>query len=214
MNCTEAHNELLELIGGTLPEERRQHLESHLLACSSCRAERAVLQEATSLLRAVPTPTVQVDVTSLYREAARREQRRLRRWRRVALACGAGLAALLLLTIGLNFEVRLERHQFVLRWGTPPPSDEPAIQNGAVGVSPREHPVAGDEMQRRLQVLDQLVQELAGNVQALEVKQAQELERLRTGLQELKQQAVLHQEMTGKDVDALYVDRFPDKKKE
>src|SRR3954470_1927991 len=120
MNCTEARTALIDLVGGTLPENRRQHLETHLLACPCCRAERDTLQEATALLRAAPAPAVQVDVTALYREAARREQKRLRRWRRAALAVGGVLAALLALTVGLNLDVRLERHQLVLRWGAPP----------------------------------------------------------------------------------------------
>ena len=213
MNCTEARNELVDLVIGTLAEERRQRLETHLLACPCCRAERDSLQEATALLRAAPAPAVQVDVTALYREAARREQKRLRRWRRAALAFGGALAALLTLTIGLNLEVRLERHQLVLRWSAPPPRDEPAARTDAKSAPSREQPVAAEEVECRLRTLDQLIQELAGNVQSLELEQKQELDRLRAGLQELRQQAVLHQEMTGKDVDALYVDRFLDKKR-
>ncbi|MBI1915998.1 MAG: hypothetical protein HYS12_14870 [Planctomycetes bacterium] len=213
MNCTEARNDLIDLVVGTLPAERRQHLETHLLACPCCRAERDSLQEATALLQAAPAPAVQIDVAALYREAARREQKRLRRWRRTALACGTALAALLALTIGLNLEVRLERHQFVLRWGAPPPPDEPAAPTEVRVPPPREQPVTAEEMERRLGRLHELVQGLAASVQSLELEQRQELGRLRAGLQALRQQAVLHQEMTGKDVDALYVDRFLDKKR-
>jgi hypothetical protein len=210
MNCTEARNDLVELIGGTLLEERRQCLETHLLACPDCRAERDSLQEAIALLRAAPAPAMQVDLAALYRKAARREQKRLRRWRRAALAFGAALAALLLLTIGLNLEIRLERHQFVLRWGAPSRPNEPADTRLPL---PREQPISAAEMDRRLGRLQELVQELAASVQSLELEQGQELTRLRAELQELRQQAVLQWEATGKDVDALYVDRFLDKKR-
>lgn len=212
MNCTEARNDLVDLIGGTLPEERRQHLETHLLACAGCRAERDSLQEAIALLRAAPAPAVQVDVAALYREAARREQKRLRRWRRAALLCGAALAALLVLTLGLNLEVRLERHQLVLRWGAPP-LDEPVAPTEARIPPPGEQSVPTEELERRLGRLNELVQELAASVQSLELAQGQELARLRAGLNELRQQAVLQWEATGKDVDALYGDRFLDKKR-
>jgi hypothetical protein len=210
MNCTEARNELIELLGSTLPEERRQQLETHLIACSSCRAERASLQEARALLEAAPAPAVQVDLTALFREAARREQKRLRRWRGAALACGGGLAALLALTLGLNLEVRLERHQLVLRWGPAP--DEPSVRTEVLVTPQRERPSAA-ELEQRLHTLDRLVQELAGNVQSLEVEQGQELARLRAGLEELRQQVILQREMASRDVDALYVDRFLDKKR-
>ncbi len=207
MNCTEAHNDLPELIGGTLPEDRRKPLESHLLICPHCRAERESLQQACLLLRAAPPPEVRVDMATLYREAARREQRRLRRWRRAALAAGAALAALLAVTIGLNLEVRLEHHQFVLRWGAPPPPEQPPVQPEVPGTPPRERSVA-DDAERRVRVLEGLVEGLAVDVQSLELAQWQELTRLRAELKELQQQTVLHRETTGKDVDALYAERF------
>jgi len=207
MNCTEAQNDLPELIGGTLPEERRSPLESHLLACPHCRAERALLQQASLLLRAAPPPEVRVDMATLYREAARREQLRLRRWRRAAVAAGAALAALLVLTIGLNLELRLEHHQFVLRWGAPPPPDTPPARPEVHVAPPRERPAA-DDAERRVRVLEGLVEGLAVDVQSLELAQWQELTRLRAEFRELQQQAVLHRETTGKDVDALYAERF------
>jgi anti-sigma factor RsiW len=206
MNCTEAQNDLPELIGGTLPEARRQPLESHLVACPHCRGERDALQQASRLLQAAPPPEVRVDLATLYREAARREQRRLRRWRRAALAAGAGLAALVALTIGLNLEVRLEHHQLVLRWGNPPPQDQSPVRQEVPVASPHERRAA--EAERRLRVLEGLVEGLAVDVQSLELAQGQALARLRAELKELRQQAVLHRETMDNDLEALYAERF------
>ena len=205
MNCTEAQNDLPELIGGTLPEVRRQPLEAHLVACPHCRGERDALQQASRLLQAAPPPEVRMDLAALYREAARREQRRLRRWRRAALVAGAGLAALVALTIGLNLEVRLEHHQLVLRWGVPPQNQSTVRQEVPVG-EPRERDAA--EAERRLRVLEGLVEGLAVDVQSLELAQWQELARLRAELKELRQQAVLHREKLDNDLEALYAERF------
>src|SRR5262249_60281157 len=91
---------------------------------------------------------VRVDRAPLSREAARREQQRLRRWRRAALVAGAGLAALLALTIGLNLEVRVEHHQLVLRWGAPPPQDQSLVRQEVPVTSPHERLVGGREAAR------------------------------------------------------------------
>ena len=91
-------------------------MERHLAGCAGCRREWAGLREVSRLLRATSAPEPRVDVEALYREAARRERRRLRRWHRLAVvACAA--AALLLLAFGLKLEVCLERHQVVLHGG-------------------------------------------------------------------------------------------------
>lgn len=208
MNCTEVRDDLPDLACGTLADDRKRQVERHLEGCAGCRRELAGLREVSRLLRATPAPQAQVDVEALYREAIRRERRRLRRWRRLAVvACAA--AALLLLAFGLKLELCFESHQVVLRWGPPP--EERAIT--APAPRPREDErIAAHE--QRLRALNELVMQLTGDVQTLDLRQQTELAQLRARVERLRQQSALQWEAAERDVAALYAERFPPVKKE
>src|SRR5439155_9100593 len=93
--------------------------------CEACRREYESLRRLRQQLNLVSPPTVEVDLALLYRQAAARQGRKVRRWRRLAGALVAVAAGLGLLAFGLHLELRLEAHQLVLRWGSPPPAPEP-----------------------------------------------------------------------------------------
>ena len=208
MNCTEAHDDLPELACGALAGERRQQLEQHLAGCACCRRELEGLREVSRLLRATPAPEARVDVEALYREAARRERLRLRRWRRLAIAACA-VAALLLLLFGLKLEVRLGGNQLVLRWG------QPAEESPVVAPAPRSREDERlAEYERRQRALKELVVQLAGDVQSFDLRQQTELGQLRATVERLRQQSALHWAAAERDVEALYAQRFPQPKKE
>jgi hypothetical protein len=203
MNCTEAHDDLVELACGALTGARKQQLEQHLAGCASCRSELAALREVCRLLRATPAPEVHLDVEALYREAARRERRRLRRWRRLAVAACA-LAALLLLYFGLNLEVCLGHNQVILRWGGQPPEEMPIR---APAPLPREDQRLA-EQERRLRALNELVVQLAGDVQTLDLRQQTELADLRARVERLRQESALQWAEAKRDFSDLYTERF------
>jgi hypothetical protein len=211
MRCTEARTDLPAFACGHLPPEASRRLEEHLAACPTCRRDADELRRVSRLLRADPAPAVEVDLAGLYREAAQRDALRLRRWRRLALAACAALAAGLLVAVCLNLEVRLEKHQVVLRWGEPPAADEPTppapqtiiVQNGL-----------GPEDQRRLRALQELVETLAVDAETRDLERQQELDRLRASLAELRRQAVLHWEEAEQDVSALLAHQSRKKKGE
>src|SRR5262249_34481212 len=111
---------LAELLYGELEPEEKSLLEKHLAECSGCRREYRALSGVRQLLDQVPVPKGQIDLSGLYREVAQRQDRRARRWRRLAI-CVSGAAALFaFLAAGLRLETRLEPHQVILRWGAPP----------------------------------------------------------------------------------------------
>src|SRR5580704_683973 len=113
MNCTDARSLLPGLLYGDLSAGMAAPLREHVAHCPACRQHLAELDAQRRALDDVPTPDVQIDLAQLYRDAADRQARRLRRWRRTALALGA-VAAVLLLIFGLRLEVRVEAHQVVL----------------------------------------------------------------------------------------------------
>jgi hypothetical protein len=210
MKCTEAHDDLAELACGALAGARKQQLEQHLAGCAGCRRELGELREVSRLLRATPAPEVRLDVETLYREAARREQQRLRRWRRLAVAACA-VAALLLLFFTLKLEVCLERNQLVLHWGWgQPPEEVPVVMPAP---RPREDQRVADH-ERRLRVLNELVMQLAGDVQTLDLRQQTELAELRARVERLRQESALQWAAAQRDVADLYTERFLHAKKE
>jgi len=208
MKCTEVRDDLADLACGALSDDRKRPLELHLASCPRCSRELVGLREVSRLLRATPAPEARVDVEALYREALRRERRRLRRWRRLAVAACAA-AALLLLAFGLKLELCFERNQVVLRWGPPP--EETGITVPAPRSREDERSAAHEQ---RLRALNELVVQLAGDVQALDLRQQTELARLRSRVERLRQQSTLQWEAAERDVAALYAERFPPVKKE
>src|SRR5262245_30462451 len=104
MDCAWTRDRLPPLLYGDLPSGEAAAVENHLANCLACRQECAALKDVRRLLDAVPAPAIKVDVPRLYRQAAARQERKLRRWRPAAVALLAS-AALLLIALALNLEV-------------------------------------------------------------------------------------------------------------
>src|SRR5262245_18431512 len=158
MNCSQARDRLPGLLYGDLPDAEAAVVEDHLAGCPAWRNEHAALRGVRRALDALPAPPVGVDLPRLYRAEDDRRARQLRRWRRAAVALAVA-AAVLLLVVGLRLELRVEAHQLVVRWGTPP-------------AAPESPPVARAEArpdratQEQVQLLGELVHALAGDLEA------------------------------------------------
>jgi hypothetical protein len=118
----------------------------------------------------------------------------MRRWRRAAFGL-VGIAAALLVVVGLRLEVRLEAHQVVVRWGnTLAPDNSPSAtgQNPGTGIArgdAKEPPVS----QQEIQTLRALIYILASNMEttdsrfaARDQQRQEEIIALRERLKELR----------------------------
>jgi predicted anti-sigma-YlaC factor YlaD len=194
MNCNHVREHLPELLYESLPPAEAAQLKYHLALCPGCREQYAALERVRGLLDQVPAPEIPVDLPLLYRQAAQGQERRMRRWRRAAFGL-VGIAAALLVVVGLRLEVRLEAHQVVVRWGNAPaPDNSPSAtgQNPGTGVArgdAKEPPVS----QQEFQTLRELIYSLASNAETTETRFAardqqrqEEIIALRERLKELR----------------------------
>jgi hypothetical protein len=204
-NCAQTRDALADLLYGELPPAEAQAVQQHLAGCPPCRAEFAALRQVRAALDAAPAaaPRAEVDLTRLYREAARRQAQRLRRWRRRAVASLAA-AAVLLVAFGLNLEVRLERHQVVLRWGTPPQAEAP---RPAPPMPDAARPNAADR-DAEMQLVKDLIHLLAADVQARDSEQKEALLALRARFEALRAHTNERWAATDRDLTALYTVQF------
>jgi hypothetical protein len=215
MKCTEIRSLLAEYASGGLSPDQSSTIEAHLAGCPSCRQEAEALHRICRLLSATPAPEVRVDVPALYREAEHRERRRARRWRRAAVVLG--LAALVLVVLGavLRLEVRIDRDQFVLRWGTPPALEKPGdlperTRPGSAAVERAE--VA--QLEERVRVLNDLVHALAVDVQTRDLERQEDAARLRALLEQVVRDAQRLSAATQQDLTTLtqYLDQIQKEK--
>jgi anti-sigma factor RsiW len=188
MNCTQAREALPGLLYGDLPPDETTAVQGHLADCSVCRTEYTALQRLRKALdTAPPVPAVQVDLPRLYQQAGQFQERRLRRWRRAALAAFAA-AAVVLLLFGLSLELRVQGHQLVVRWGSPPPE--------GVTPTPAPQPVRQDVAQvppsvvlvseEELRLMKDLIHALAADVKSRDRQQQEALTRLQLRLEALQ----------------------------
>jgi hypothetical protein len=201
-NCAQTRDALADLLYGELPPAEAQAVQEHLAGCPPCRAEYVALRQVRAALDAAPAPQAEVDLPRLYREAARRQGKRLRRWRRLALAALAAAAALLV-AFGLNLEVRLEQHQVVLRWGAPPQAD-------AVRPAPPTAAARPDAPERdaEMRLVKELIHLLAADVQERDRQQAEALRALRQRFEALRVQTAERCAAAERDVAGLYTVQF------
>jgi hypothetical protein len=191
MNCSQARAQLPALLYGDLPHEEAGQVQAHLTSCAACRREAEALQQVRHALDTLPVPALHQDLPGLYREAAVREKQRRRRWRRAAVLLAVASAAALVFVWRSSWELRLERHQVVLSWGSPPGMD----------VSPRptpafpfaEHasggtPAGPGEVEDRLRLLTDVVQAMATDAELREARRQQEVAALQDEVRSLEQQ--------------------------
>jgi Putative zinc-finger len=194
MNCTQIRAALPALVYDDLPPEQAAALREHLAACPACRAEEAALRQVSAQLNVLSTPPIHVDLARLYQEASQLQQRRLRRWRRIAVVFSAAAAALLLI-LGLRLEVRVQAHEVVLRWGTPPEHQElPAPQ-------PRPQALAQSHEDNYL--TQQLIHALAEDVAVRDRENQESLGSLEARVNALQRQAQERWDATQRFVSTL-----------
>jgi Putative zinc-finger len=218
MNCSQTREQLPDLLYGGLTSEVAAQVEAHLAACADCRRELDALKQVRQALDAVPPATAEVDLPRLYRAAAQQQERRLRRWRRAAFALAGVAAAVVLFAVLPSLEMRCEGHQFVVRWGTPPPVPQP---EPSPAPAPREIEKervqfvskTAPDVEERLQMLSNLVQLVDESADRRDDKRRRDLETLRTQVNELREQLRQWRQSSERDVAALYALQFPDPKK-
>jgi anti-sigma factor RsiW len=200
MTCTDVRAALPALLYGELPAVEADALHAHLAGCPACRAEHDALRRLGGALDAVTAPAVRVDLERLYQEAARLQARRLRCWRRAALAC-CGVAAVTLVVLALKLEVRVDAQQVVVRWGPPPvvvPMPAPAP---AAIVPPAAVPAVSPE---EVRLVKQLVHALAEDVADRDRQGQQALRALEERLDALQRTDQERWNATERYVSALY----------
>jgi hypothetical protein len=208
MNCADARQQVPALLYGDLIATTRADVEKHLAECAECRRECRSLQDVRKLLDEPVPPAARVDLARLYRDAAGQDQRRLGKWRRLALAA-SGIAALLAVAaFGMRLEVRVERHQLILRWGSPALAEEvaraPVPQPRITQPEPKESaPVQWSDDQQQL--FSQLIRALADDLQGLERRQRESAADMRLQLRTLLEQNVQRCAAIERNVDALYL---------
>jgi hypothetical protein len=213
MNCAQACELLPGLLYQDLQPEEATAVKKHLDDCPACQKEYAVLTEVRRVLSAAAAPEVRVDLNRIYQEAGRSMEKRLRRWRRVAVSVAA-IAAALLVTLLLKWELRVEGHQVVVRWGvsptptTPAPTHPPApalVEEERPALVEVERPVVSAE---EVQLLKDLVHALAADADARDRRQQEAVALLEARLETLRRQAGDRWAAFERDVAALYADRF------
>jgi anti-sigma factor RsiW len=187
LSCTETRVLLPALLYGDLPPDQAEAARKHLAGCPGCRQEFAALGRVRRLLDEAPAPPeVRVSLPRLFGEAAARRARTRRRWRRAAALAAA--AAVVLLGFSLKLEVRVEGHQVVLRWGTPPATPETPTPP-PLPHAPRRERAPAEVTAADLRLVRDLIHALAADVESRDRDTQQALLRLSDRLDGLGQQA-------------------------
>jgi hypothetical protein len=209
--CAQIKESLPGLLYGELAPAEAEAVHQHLAGCPPCRGELAGLRRVRALLEAAPDPApdAEVDLTRLYREAARRQTQRLRRWRRLA-AVSLAVAAGLLGIFALKLEVQVDGNQFVLRWGPPPPPPEAPRPGPRPPAEVAPRPPAREA---ELELIKELVHLLAADVQTRDREHKEVLDGLRERLDALRGEIDARWAATERDVAALYTAQFGSREK-
>lgn len=212
MNCADAQPRLPELLYRDLGPTEAARVEEHLRGCAACQREWAALEEVRRLLDAAPAPTPPVDLPRLYRQAAATQQQQVRRWRRRAAVVTGLAAALVLVLLGLRLEARLDQHQLVLCWGSPP--TEPVPAPSAPVLLPELPPdYASADAAEQLHVLRKLIHALVADVRDRDLRRQEQIAQMRAQVQYLENQSLRQWTATQRDVDTLYTAQFLQTKK-
>jgi anti-sigma factor RsiW len=200
MTCAEVRSWLLDLCYGELPAATAGDVEKHLADCLECQKARAAITGMGRLLdQAASPPEVKVDLDHLYREARRRQQIRGRRMRRAGAL--VALAAAVLLLVFVKWEVRVDGHQVVLRWGTVP--EAPAVPALYPSVPAKSGPDITQVTAADLRLARDLIHALAAEVESRDLQTQEALRRLGARLDFLHAQAHARWEATERFVSAL-----------
>ena len=150
MNCEQTRERLAEWVYGDVAGGEAAALELHVSQCPGCCHERDSLEKTREMLNAPPAVSAEVDLVALYRAADERSRLGARRWRRVACALAAGLAASLLAILLSKVELRTNPNQSAaartsVLMATTPNTRQTRRRGSVVGCAPnteRKVPVA------------------------------------------------------------------------
>jgi hypothetical protein len=109
----------------------------------------------------------------------------------------------LVLAAGLNLEVRLEGHQVVLRWGSPPP--EPPRPDAPPAPAVPEWVAHAAAVEEQVQLLSEIVRTLEKDVDDRDQRRQQELAVLQARLRVLQGQIQRRWSETEDNLKALYL---------
>ncbi len=200
MKCTAVRAALPLLVyGEASPQDAA--LREHLAGCAACRREAEALWSVRRLLDDAPVPHIEVNLPQLHRSLAERQLRRMRRWRRVAVALGA-VAAMLLLALGLRLEVRFQANQFVVRWGDAPSVVGQAFQPD---VAAPQSQAGKPDLREDLHVLSELIHALKQDADDRDQRFTERIDRLQEHVRALQSQTDLRWNAAEQDVAALYL---------
>jgi hypothetical protein len=202
MNCAQIRDRLLAWRYNELPGAEQTAVEVHLRGCAGCREQSIAWDELRGKLDAFRAPAVDVDVGRLYQEAFHRQERRLRRWRRMAVAVSAA-AAMVLIALGLRLEIQVGASQVVFRWGSAPKS---ALGTSAASSAP--HGVASPIDPEEFQLVKDLIRVLAQDVQSRDREHREQLLRLQARIEAFLDTAYDRSTSMERDVAALYAAQF------
>jgi hypothetical protein len=203
MKCIDVRAALPLLVYGE-PSSQDAALREHLTVCPACRREYGALAGVRRLLDDANVPRIAVDLPQIHHILAGRQLRRERHWRRAAVALGT-VAAVLLLAVGLRWEVRLDANQLVVRWSDPPaggPGVLPVQSNDRRDAGPT---VPSESIEAELRVLSDLIHALKQDADERDQHSAERLDRLEKRVRALQSQSDLRWTATEENVAALYL---------
>jgi hypothetical protein len=204
MNCTEARELLPALLYDNPPSADAEAVRTHLATCAACRGEYAELERLRQALDAVAVPTIAVNVSRVFQDAAALQHRRARRWRRATVALCA-LAASLLLIVCLRLELRIDAHQLVIRWSDVP-KEQPLVASPAPEptVIVRQEFVTDPKVEEQLRVLHDTVHALAGSQETRDARLRQVMGLMQARFETLQLQDTRRWSENDRNFAALY----------
>jgi hypothetical protein len=205
MTCTEARALLPAYAYGDLPADEGAAVAGHLRDCPACRTEAAALGRIRSALDDTPLPPVLVNVPALFNSVA---DRKVRQWRRLAIA-GAALAAGLLLVLRLH--VTIGNSQVVIAWGSTFSRDAEALRSGALptpALRSEDSASQLNDLNDRVQLLQELTRALATDIESRDQERAGEIAAVRARLDAVQQFASRQWADAERTMNALYVAQF------
>jgi hypothetical protein len=147
----------------------------------------------------------------LYAEVHATAERRLRRWKWAASFIVAAAAGLAFLVLATRTELRVEGHQLVLRWGTPPSiaEESPQLRPEAPAVALEQADQRSDRsVEDQIRVLSKIVHTMARDSSSRGDDFERDLEALQRRLIDLQRQIDRRFFDTEKDLRTLYKWQF------
>jgi anti-sigma factor RsiW len=197
MTCDQVRPLLPLAAYGDLSGAEEEAVRGHLADCSACRAEGEAIQRLRTNLDAVPPPEVSVSVAAILRAESADQARRVRRWRRVAIAAGA-LAASVLTVLVVRPDIRIDDGALVVRWR------EPSTQSPQAVVRV-EQPARDDQ---RVDLLVKLVRAMAEDAEGRDRDRRGEITAIKARVDRLALQEDARWQDVQKDVGVLYRAQF------